>query len=92
MLSYQIKQFQDKIDEQQNILTFSRANNQVQKNTSNFPTQREKKIETQELSQRTPIGNKNISSDFQEYDSQVVPALRNKKNIEEQYMTVGKAN
>lgn len=81
MLAYQIKQFQDKIDEQQNILTFSRANNQVQKNTSNFPTQREKKNEAQELSQRTPVGNKNMPSNFQEYDSQVVPALRNKKNV-----------
>lgn len=40
MLGYQIKEFEDKINEQQNILTFSRANNQVQKNASNFVTHR----------------------------------------------------
>ena len=42
MLSYQIREFQDKIDEQQNNLTFSRANNQV-KNPSNFVTQRDRR-------------------------------------------------
>lgn len=42
MLAYQIKEFQDKIDEQQNILTFSRANNQI-KNPNFVTHNRDKK-------------------------------------------------
>lgn len=80
-------------DSNANALTFSRAN-QIQQNRSNFNTSRENRLETEERIPRTPAVNRNISPNnaFQEHESQVVPALRNKKNVEESYLSNAKGN
>lgn len=81
------------MDSNANALTFSRAN-QIQQNRSNFNTNRENRLETEERIPKTPAINRNVSPNnvFQEHESQVVPALRNKKNVEESYMSVAKGN